>query len=116
VDADPEVHAALVGEARVERSEHPLGLDGAADRVEGRRELRQEVVTGSVHDTAPVLPDTHRDLFAIVRQRPDRGGLVFSHEPAVANHVSTEDRGELAFNGASHRTSGARGAVYSASQ
>jgi hypothetical protein len=99
VDADPEVHAALVGEARVERSEHPLGLDGAADRVEGGRKLGQQVVAGGVHDAPPVLSDAHRDVFAIVRQCADRGGLVLGHQPAVADHVSREDGGELAFNG-----------------
>jgi hypothetical protein len=80
VDADPEVHAALIGETRVERPEHPLGLDGTADRVEGGRKLGQEVVAGGVHDAAAVLSDAHRDVFAIVRQRPDRGGLVLRHQ------------------------------------
>ncbi len=91
-----------------------MSEDGVTDRVEGRRKLGQEIVTGSVHDAAPVLSDAHRDLFAIVREGPDRGGLVARHESAVADHVRTEDRGELAFDGVSHRVSSPRELAYSA--
>ncbi len=103
VDADPEVHAALGGEARVECPQHSLDLDCGADGVEGGRELGEDVVTRSIHDPASVLPDAHRDLLAVVAERPDRGRLVLGHQAAVADGIGGEDRGELAFDLGSHR-------------
>jgi hypothetical protein len=50
VDPDPEVHAAFLREARVACSKHSLDLDCAADRVESRRKLGQDVVARRVHD------------------------------------------------------------------
>jgi hypothetical protein len=104
VDADPEVHAAVVGEACVECSEYPLHLDGAAHGIEGRRKLRQEIVAGGVHDPTPVLSDASRDRLTMVRERPDRGRFVRRHEPAVADRVGGENRRQPAFDGSGGHT------------
>jgi hypothetical protein len=46
-----------------------------------------------------MLAHQHADLLPVGAKRPDRRRLVLGHEPAVADHVGGEDRGELAFDG-----------------
>jgi hypothetical protein len=70
---------------------------GTAHRIDGGRELGQEVVAGAVHDPAAVLLDEARDL-PPVRAEP-ANDLVVGHEPAVPDHVGREDRREPAFGG-----------------
>jgi hypothetical protein len=101
VRTDAKLHLALLGDVGVAGAQHALDLDRALDRADRGRELREEVVAREVGDAAPVLAHQRLDLLPVRRQRADRRLLIVRHQPAVACDVGAQDRGELAFHGAS---------------
>ena len=82
------------------RSSHlALDVGRARDRVHDARELHQHAVAGELDDAAPVLGDLGVDQFLAMRlERRERGGLVYAHEAAVADHVRSQDSGQTAFH------------------
>ncbi len=74
-----------------------LDLHGASGRVNRAPELGQEIIPREVDQPPAVLADVELDLLPVRRHGADRAGLVLRHQPAVADHVGGEDRGELAF-------------------
>ena len=75
-----------------------LDRDGAAHGLDRAGEIDQQAVAGALDDTSPVRGDVRLDQFAEMRLEPaQRAFLVVAHEPAVADDVSRQDRGELAF-------------------
>ena len=55
VHADPELEAAALRKLRVALTQEPLDLDGGRHRVHDAAELGEDVVPGSVDDTAAKL-------------------------------------------------------------
>ncbi len=104
VDADAEVHPAVGGERIVPGADDALDLEGAARRVEGARELGQQVVARGVHDAPAMLPHQHGELLAVGGEGVKGLLLVRRHEPAGADHVGGEDCGESALDSGSHQT------------
>ena len=77
----------------------PLDFGGAGDRIHHARELDQHAVAGQLDDAPSMLGDLGVDEFAAVRlERRERRGLVDAHEPAVADHVGSQDSGQTAFH------------------
>ena len=96
VNANAELHLAVVRQRCIPNSKHGLDLEGTLHGLGRRRKLREHVVTGSIDDSALVLLDQVRDGSAVAGEHPDRDVLVLGHQPAVADRVGGEDRGEAA--------------------
>ncbi len=73
-----------------------LHFDGAAHRVDHAAELDQRAVAGAL-DHAPVM-DGDRGVDQVAAQSPqprERAVLVRAREPAVADDVGRQDRGDF---------------------
>ena len=89
----------LFGDAGVALGQAALEDDGAFDRIDDAAELRQQAVAHQLEDAAVMLVDLRLEQLLAVRAQPlERPGLILLHEPAVADHVGGEDRGEPAFH------------------
>ena len=101
VDADPELDAAIRRHAGIAFAHGVLHLDRAAHRVDDAAELDQRPVSGAL-DHAPMMHGNRRvDQIAAQRPQPrQRAVLVCSGEPAVADDVRDQDRGD--FSGPVH--------------
>ena len=78
-----------------------LHFDGAAHRVDHAAELDQAAVAGALDDAAVMHGDGGIDQVAAQPPQPrERAILVRAREPAVADHVGDQDRGN--FPGLAH--------------
>ncbi len=96
VNADPELHPAVLGQQLVAPAERVLHLHRAVHGPHSARELGQEVVPGEVDQPPPLLAELKLHLSAVGRHGADGGGFVLRHQARVADHVGREDRGEPA--------------------
>jgi hypothetical protein len=60
-------------------------------------EFRQQIVTGGVHYTAPMLRNERGHQAPIVFQCPDRPLLIRTHKSTETNHIRAENGGQLSF-------------------
>ena len=110
VDADAELDPARRRHIRVAPRHPALDLDRTLHRVGDALKLDQEAVAGGLDDPAAVLGDRRVDqLEPVGPQARKRAGLVGLHQPAVADHVGGEDRGEPAFDTAGPWAQSSRG-------
>src|SRR5262249_22612281 len=73
----------------------------ALDRIDDAAELGQEAVPDQFENPAVLFGDLgFEQLLAVYPQAVERVRLVLRHQPAVADHISGEDGGELAFHAA----------------
>jgi hypothetical protein len=93
IDANAKLDSLVLRHAGIAFAHAALHLDRAAHRIHHARELHQRAVPGGLDDLAAMLLDLGVD------QRPPVGlelgkrtRLVRAHEPAVASHVSGQDR------------------------
>ena len=79
---------------------HPLlKIDGAGERFGHALELDKQAVAGALDDAAPAPGDRRvYELEPDRLQARKRSGLVHLHQPAVADHVGGENRGEPALD------------------
>jgi hypothetical protein len=91
VDADAETHRARRRPLLVERGERPLGGEGALERGDRARELRQQIVADGVHDPAAELGHASAHLAPAGIEHLEGGRLVRGHQPRVAGDVRAED-------------------------
>src|SRR5262249_24894554 len=69
-----------------------LDCDGAAQSVDHARELRQQPVTGGLHDPPSVFVDFGVKQVSPKRSQPsERALLIGAYQPAVADHVGGHD-------------------------
>jgi hypothetical protein len=72
-------------------------------RLDHARELDQGAIAGELDDAARVVGDPRLDQLLTQRLEPGvRARLVGLHQPAVADHVSGQNRCELAFDAWGH--------------
>ena len=98
IDADPQLHPPRLGQRGVARLRALLDLDRALHRVHHAGELDQHAVAHQLHQTTLIFGEQRLDhLAAPLSEHRKRSGLVLAHEPAVADDVGGENRGEAAF-------------------
>ena len=96
MDADPEFDAAVLRHAGIALDHAVLHLDGAADGVHHTAELDQSPIARALDDAAVVHGDGRIDEVAAQGPQPCQGAIfVRTGEPAVADHVSGQDRSQL---------------------
>ena len=93
VDADAERDALVLGQLALALGDAPLHLDRALHRLDHARELHERAVAHQLDDAA-VQPGHERPDEVCLKglQAGMRPRLVGRHEPAVADHVSGQDR------------------------
>jgi hypothetical protein len=97
VDADAKADALAFIDVGIAVFHALLHHDGAAHRIDDRRELDENAVTRGLDDTALVLGDQRIDeLPAMALERGERPFLVGAHEARVSRHVRGKDGGEPA--------------------
>ena len=70
-----------------------LDVDRALSRIHGTRVLNEHTVAGGFDDPPVMLGSSRvKDLFAERLELRHRPGLVFTHHPAVADNIGSEDR------------------------
>ena len=92
IDADPERHAPMLGDRRIQPGYRLLHAERAADRVDHARELGQHAVAGGVRDPAAERHDQLVDGRPVRRERRQSRFLVERHQTAVAFDIGREDR------------------------
>ena len=97
MDADAELDAAVLRHAGIALDHAVLHLDGAAHGIDHAAELDQRSIAGAL-DHAPVVHGDGRiDQVAAQRPQPrQRAIFVRAGEPAVSDHVGSQDRRQLA--------------------
>jgi hypothetical protein len=98
VDADPEFDPVGTGPPGVDLRDLFLDLERRADRPDGARELRDRAVAGAAEHPALVLRDHFVDQGPAGAQRRQRRLFVARHQPAEADHVGRQDRGDPALD------------------
>ena len=99
VDADPEHDAPVVGLIGLALGDARPGSRGAFDRVDHASELDQRTIAGELDDAAVMLGDLRLDEVLAQRfQACVRALLVGRHEPAIADDVRSQDRGQPALH------------------
>ena len=95
IDADPQLQAALGRDRVVDRARGPLHLDGATQRVDDARKIRQHAVARGTDDPPAMRCDQRVDGAAQLAERSMRAGLILAHQPAETDHIGMQDGGEL---------------------
>ena len=96
MDTDPEFDAPVLRHAGIALDHTVLHLDGAADGVYHAAELDQSPIARTLYDAAVVHSDGRIDEVAAQGPQPRQGAIfVRTCEPAVADHVSGQDRNQL---------------------
>jgi len=97
--ADAKCHLAVAARAAVARRHGPLDFGRAVDALDDAGEFRQQAVAHQLHCPAAMLGDRRVDhLRAMLVQQGGRARLVLAHQPAVADRVGGQDRGQSAFH------------------
>ena len=101
MDADAKFDSPILGHSGVALDEAVLHFDRAAHRIDHAAELDDRAVAGALDDAAVMGGDGGVDEIAAEAPKPREGAiLVLTGEPAVADDVGHQDRGE--FPGLSH--------------
>jgi len=99
IDTNPQLQAALGRGRVVYRTRGPLHLDGATQRVDDARKIRQHAVAGRADDPAAMRCDQRVDGRAELVQGLMRAGLILAHQPAETGHIGMQDGGEFSLRG-----------------
>ena len=99
VYADPQFETTLGRDRVVDGARRTLHLDGATQRVDDAREVRQQAVAGGADDPSAMRRDQRVDGGADLAERAMRAGLVLAHQPAEADHVHMQNGGKFSLAG-----------------
>src|SRR5215469_3647906 len=95
VDADPKLETAIRRQRVIDRARGPLHFNGAVQRIDDARKIRQQAVTGRADDPSAVRGDQRVDGAAELAEGSMRAGLVLAHKPAETGHVRVQDGRKL---------------------
>src|ERR1700722_1400947 len=96
MNTDAEVYALVRRDARVALDHGALDFDRAAHRIDHATELDDQAVAGALDEAAVVDGDGGVNQIAAQQPKPrKRSLLVDAGEPAVANDIGDQDRGEF---------------------
>ena len=94
VDADAQSNALLVGQVGLPVGHRSLDDNSAFDRLDDAGKLGQQTVAHQLHGTAAMLRNRRLDeLGAEGLQAFERPRLILSHEPRIADHIGSQNRG-----------------------
>ena len=97
MDADAKLDAAVFRNARIAFNHGVLHLDRAAHRVDHAAEFDQRPIASALDGPATMHGDRRVNEIAAERPEPgQRAIFVRAGEPAVADRVGCQDRGEFA--------------------
>jgi hypothetical protein len=96
VDTDAPLHAAFGRGPGIPLFRQPLQPQAAFDGADHRSELNESAVAGRLDDPPAVLGDDRISSGAVLAQGLRRARFVDPHQPAVADHIGSKDRGEAA--------------------
>jgi hypothetical protein len=100
IDPDPEPDPAVLGYPGLAVDHCPLQFHGTAHRVDDAREFRQHAIASILDDAAGMLADLRVEELAAMRlEALVRALLVRAHQPRIARHIGSEDRGKTAGRG-----------------
>ena len=105
IDADPQFETALGRDRIVDGARRPLHLDGAAQRVDDARKIRQQAVACGADDPSAMGRDQRIDGAAELAERSMRAGLILAHQAAETDHIRMQNGGEFPFPRAGSRIS-----------
>ena len=97
IDADPQLETALRRDRIVDRPRRPLHLDGAVQRIDDARKIRQQAVACRADDPPAMCCDQRVDGAAELAERLMRPCLILAHQPAETDHIRMQDRGKFPF-------------------
>jgi hypothetical protein len=106
VDPDPQLKAALRRHGVIDGTRGPLHLDGAVERVDDTRKIREHAVACRSDDPPVMRRDQRVDGPAELAKRLMRARFILAGQPAVPDHVRMKDRGELALAGGGFQDTG----------
>ena len=99
VDPDTKIDPTVRRDSRVTVRHTALHRGGAGDGVHHAWELDQHTVAGELYYPPLVFGDLGVDeLFPVRIESSERGGLVRTHEAAIADHISGQNSGQTAFH------------------
>ena len=98
-DADPEMHLPAGRIREIARAQALLGIDGAAHRVDGAGELREDRVARSVEDPPAEARDEVAEHGPVVFEAPQRVLFVVADEPAETHDIGGENGCDLPLHG-----------------
>jgi hypothetical protein len=98
VDADPKLDPSRARPPDVDLGDRRLDLERRPDRLDGACELRDRAVAGAAEHAAAMAGDQLLDHRPAGVQRRQRRLLVLRHQPAEADHVGRQDRGDPALD------------------
>ena len=87
IDPDPQFEPALRRDRVVDRARAPLHFDGAVQRIDDARKIRQQAVARRADYPATLRRDQRVDRAAELIQRSMRPGLILAHQPAETDHI-----------------------------
>jgi hypothetical protein len=94
VDADAELHSAMLRHAFIPPCHPFLNLRRTFDRSDGTPELGQHAVARGVDDPATELGHQRQHNRLVALEVAHSGDLVITHQPRVAGDVRGDDGGE----------------------
>ena len=93
VDPDPELDLAVVCRFLIALAHVALDFERTFQGADNALKFHQRAIAGKLEGPAIVRGDTRVEQIAPQRfKRLERGNLVRTHEPAIANHISRKDR------------------------
>jgi hypothetical protein len=99
IDADTGVNAVFDCGGGIALGQAALQCDCALDGVNHARKLGQQTIAHKLKDVAVMGGDLRFEEFLTVGAQPcERAGLILLHEPAVADHIDSDNGGEAAFH------------------
>ena len=76
-----------------------LHLDGAVQRIDDARKIRQHAVARRADDPPAMRRDQRVDGAAQLAERLMRACLILAHQPAETDHIRMQDGGEFPLPG-----------------
>src|SRR5438105_7806194 len=93
IDADPQFEASFRRDRVIDGARCPLHLDGAIQRVDNARKVRQQAVRCRADDPSAMRRDQRVDCHAENAERSMGADLILAHQPAEADHIRMQDAG-----------------------
>ena len=99
IDTDPQLETAFGRHRVVDGTRCPLHLEGAVQRVDDARKIRQQAVACGADDPSAMRRDQRVDSAAEPSECLMRTRLILAHQAAEADHIRMQNGGEFPLPG-----------------